>query len=420
MFSNKHWTKVRPWRHRSVMGPFFVLMAMIWNPAAALAGHVGAIEIRDSEITLRFDDLVAGASTFLLAGPDRIALDISGAEAGRSPQGVGLVRAVRQGQQGPGTARIVLDLAQPAVVSGARFAADGRSLTFRLRPVSADEFARVSRGPRTELQPPAGFRAKPPEKRYSVTIPIGKPKPAVSLPRIEGPDNSRLPLVVIDAGHGGHDPGAISPHSGNREKDITLALARAIRADLLASGRVRVALTRADDRYLVLEERFGIARRLKADLFISVHADAAENESASGASVYTLSEVASDREAARLAARENKANIINGVDLGAHSGDVSSILLDLTQRETMNVASDFARLLQREASEAVKFRTHAHRFASLIVLKAPDVPSVLFETGFISNKADAEFLASSAGQKKVARGVRDAVQIHFARQIAAR
>ena len=274
--------------------------------------------------------------------------------------------------------------------------------------------------PRAPLQPPAGFRAKRPEKRYSVTVPIGKPRPTVALPRIEGPADSRLPLVVIDAGHGGHDPGAISPHSGSREKDVTLAIARAIRDDLLASGRVRVALTRADDRFLVLEERYGIARRLKADLFISVHADAAENDTASGASVYTLSEVASDREAARLAARENKANIINGVDLSAHSGDVSSILLDLTQRETMNVASDFARLLQREAADDVKFRTYARRFASLIVLKAPDVPSVLFETGFISNKEDGEFLASPAGQKKIARGVRDAVQIHFARRIPGR
>lgn len=263
------------------------------------------------------------------------------------------------------------------------------------------------------------FWADRPKKRYSVTVPIGKPKPALPLPTIRGPNNPRLPLVVIDAGHGGHDPGAISPHSGKREKDITLALAKAIRDDLVASGRVRVALTRSDDRFLVLEERFGIARRMKADLFISVHADAAENEGASGASVYTLSEVASDREAARLAARENKANIINGVDLGAHSSDVSSILIDLTQRETMNVASDFARLLQREAADDMKFRTTAHRFASFVVLKAPDTPSVLFETGFISNKDDAEFLASSAGQRRVARGVRDAVQIHFARQIAA-
>jgi N-acetylmuramoyl-L-alanine amidase len=282
-------------------------------------------------------------------------------------------------------------------------------------PVEADLHPR-----RSEATRHAGFlRADRPKKRYSVTVPIGRPKPAVPLPRIEGPDNPRLPLVVIDAGHGGHDPGATSPYSGKREKDLTLELARAIRDDLVAGGRVRVALTRSDDRYLVLEERYGIARRLKADLFLSIHADAAENEQASGASVYTLSEVASDREAARLAARENKANIINGVDLGAHSSDVSSILLDLTQRETMNAASDFARLLQREASDEMTFRTTAHRFASFVVLKAPDMPSVLFETGFISNRRDSEFLTSKAGQRKVARGVRDAVQIHFARKIAA-
>jgi N-acetylmuramoyl-L-alanine amidase len=282
-----------------------------------------------------------------------------------------------------------------------------------------DDRAQAAWAPQADLRPSVRFRARPPGKRYSVTVPIGKPRPALPLPRIEGPDNPRLPLVVIDAGHGGHDPGAISPQSGRREKDITLALARAIRDDLVASGRVRVALTRADDRYLVLEERYGIARRLKADLFISVHADAAENTEAHGASVYTLSEVASDREAAKLAARENKANIINGVDLGAHSGAVSSILLDLTQRETMNVASDFARLLQREAADEVPFRSDAHRFASFVVLKAPDTPSVLFETGFISNPDDADFLASKAGQQKVARGVREAVQIHFARQVAA-
>lgn len=286
--------------------------------------------------------------------------------------------------------------------------------------VGAGDSVVAAPGPRTSLQPPARFRAKPPGKRYSVSVPIGQARPALPLPRIEGPDDARLPLVVIDAGHGGHDPGAISPHSGRREKDITLAIARAIRDDLIASGRVRVALTRADDRFLVLEERFGIARRLKADLFISVHADAAENDQARGASIYTLSEVASDREAARLAARENKANMINGVDLGRHSSAVSSILLDLTQRETMNIASDFARLLQREAADELSFRTTAHRFASFVVLKAPDMPSVLFETGFLSNKEDAEFLASAAGQKKVARGVREAVQLHFARQVAAR
>lgn len=266
----------------------------------------------------------------------------------------------------------------------------------------------------------AFFAAKPPGSRYSVTMPIGRPRLTVALPKIEGPDDPGLPLVVIDAGHGGHDPGATSPDSGAREKDVTLGLARALRDELLTTRRVRVALTRSDDRFLVLEERYGIARRLKADLFISLHADAAESPEARGASIYTLSEVASDREAARLAARENKANIIGGIDLSAHSNAVSSILIDLTQRETMTLSSDFARLLQREAAKAVKFRSTARRFASFVVLKSPDTPSVLFETGFISNREDAEFLASAAGQRALARGVRAAVQAHFARLAAAR
>jgi N-acetylmuramoyl-L-alanine amidase len=229
-----------------------------------------------------------------------------------------------------------------------------------------------------------------------------------------------LPLVVIDAGHGGHDPGAISPHSGAREKDVTLAIARALRSELLATRRIRVALTRSDDRFLVLEERYGIARRLRADLFISLHADAAESPDARGASIYTLSEVASDREAARLAARENRSNIIGGVDLSAQSNAVSSILIDLSQRETMALSAEFARLLQREAGTAVKFRTTARRFAAFVVLKSPDTPSVLFEAGFISNRDDAALLASSQGQRALARGMARAVQTHFARLAAGR
>lgn len=256
----------------------------------------------------------------------------------------------------------------------------------------------------------------PPVRRGGASVKLGAPKPWLEMPKIDGPANKKLPLVVIDAGHGGHDPGAISPHNGRQEKDITLAIAKAIRAELLDTGRVRVALTRRDDRFLALEQRRGIARRLQASLFISIHADAAGNSEARGASIYTLSEVASDEAAARLAARENKADILNGIDLGAHGGDVSSILLDLAQRQTMVEASAFARILQREATDDMVFRSRAHRFAAFAVLKAPDTPSVLFETGYISNREDAEFLSSASGIEKIARGVRQAVQIHFARR----
>ncbi len=259
-----------------------------------------------------------------------------------------------------------------------------------------------------------GLRARAP--RYKVVQAVPAPRKA-KLPPVRGDDGR--PLVVIDAGHGGVDPGALGPED-LREKEVTLRIARAIRDELLAGGRVRVALTRDDDRFLVLRERYGIARRLKADLFISVHCDAAGAATATGASAYTLSEVASDKEAARLAARENKADVIAGVDLGEARGDVSSILIDLAQRETMNRSAGFARLLGREAAPLMPVKANFHRMASLMVLKAPDMPSVLFETGYISNPADAAFLASDDGRERVARSVRRAVEVHFARALAAR
>ena len=262
--------------------------------------------------------------------------------------------------------------------------------------------------------------ARPQRRLHSITVPIPAAARGVSLPSVEGSRDGARPLVVIDAGHGGHDPGAINTDMGKREKDVTLAIAQAIRDQLVKSGRVRVALTRDDDKYLILQERYGIARKLGADLFISIHADAAENTEAQGATVYTLSETASDREAARLAARENKADIINGVNLGGQSGDVSSILIDLTQRESLNISASFARLLQREAAPYVPFRSSYHRFASLMVLKAPDMPSILFETGYISNADDAGFLSSREGQSKIARGVARAIEVHFTRKLAMR
>jgi N-acetylmuramoyl-L-alanine amidase len=251
-----------------------------------------------------------------------------------------------------------------------------------------------------------------------VSAPV-PPRPApFTLPRVYGSDDSR-PLVVIDAGHGGHDPGAISA-DGLREKDLTLKAAKAIRDELLRSGRVRVAMTREDDRYLIHRDRFEVARKLGASLFISVHCDAALAADATGATVYTLSEVASDKEAARLAARENKSDILAGIDLAHENRDVSSILIDLTQRETMNASAKFARLLGREAQGLIPVKENYHRMASLLVLKAPDMPSILFETGYISNPRDAAFLNSVDGRRKIAESVNRAVAIHFATRMASR
>lgn len=279
----------------------------------------------------------------------------------------------------------------------------------------------VSRG--EEAAPQPGFRvpvthsAKPPRSRYSITIPLDPPQPGLPRPRVFG--RSDRPLVVIDAGHGGHDPGALAPIGGMREKDITLAVARAIRDELLRGGRVRVALTRDDDRFLILQERAEIARGLKADLFISVHADAAPVPDASGATVYTLSEVASDRKAAQLAARENKADIINGVNLSSEKSDISSILIDLAQRETMNASARFATLLRREGS-SMGFRNDFHKMAGFAVLKAPDTPAILLEVGYITNATDVTRITSLEGKAAIATGIRRAVDVHFARRFASR
>jgi N-acetylmuramoyl-L-alanine amidase len=249
----------------------------------------------------------------------------------------------------------------------------------------------------------------------SATIP---PRPSrLSLPPVQGPRRVDAPLVVIDAGHGGHDPGSSSSDGDEQEKDVALKIARAIRDELLDSGKVRVAMTRSDDRFLVLQERREIARRLHADLFISVHCDSAPNNAARGASIYTLSETSSDRVAAALAARENKADVINGIDLSRESNDVSSILIDLAQRETLNTSSTFAFELQRELSPLISLKPNFHKFAGLMVLKAPDVPSVLLETGYISNDDDLALLTSEEYRRKIALGVRRAVEAHFARQL---
>jgi N-acetylmuramoyl-L-alanine amidase len=222
--------------------------------------------------------------------------------------------------------------------------------------------------------------------------------------------------VVIDPGHGGHDPGSSSSDGNEREKNVALAIARAIRDELVESGRVRVALTRADDRFLIPGERREIARALHADLFISIHCDSAPSSAARGASIYTLSEISSDRVAAALAARENKADLINGVDLSSETNDVSSILIDLAQRETMNVSSAFATLVQRELSPLIALKPDFHKYAGLMVLKAPDVPSVLLETGYISNDDDLALLTSTSYRDKIATGIRRAIEAYFARQ----
>lgn len=250
---------------------------------------------------------------------------------------------------------------------------------------------------------------------YLVRVDLPRLAPMTALPVVEG--SAGWPLVVIDPGHGGHDPGAAG--SGFQEKDVVLGLAHSLKAELEDAGGVRVALTRADDRYLLHAERFEIARKLGAELFISLHADSAgEGGGAGGASIYTLSNRASSDAAARFAARENASDMLNGVDLEQQSGAVGSLLVELAQRRTSARSDEFAALVLREAEGKIAFHPQARRYAALKVLRAPDVPSILFESGFITNAADAERLTSPRGRAAFASSLASAIRIYLATHAA--
>ena len=249
---------------------------------------------------------------------------------------------------------------------------------------------------------------------YVVSVKLERGQGVVSLPQIQGPQDPTRPLVVIDPGHGGRDPGAGS--GPTKEKQLTLAIALALRDDLLRSGGVRVALTRSDDRFLALGERSAIARKMGADLFISIHADSTEVEAgAVGASVYTLSAKGSSEVAERMAARENAVDLIGGVPIRQQDDTVSAILVDLSQRKTQGQSEEFARLILREARGKVPFKDSTFQSAAFAVLKSPELPSVLLESGYINHPSDLARLTSREGQLALAEVVGQAIRVFFPR-----
>lgn len=260
-----------------------------------------------------------------------------------------------------------------------------------------------------------GAKSSPPQhtaglgeaRAVALTVPLAPP---VSDIRVYGARAAGRPIVVIDAGHGGRDPGATSVSGEMTEKQLTLAVARELRDRLVASGRVRVALTREDDRYLTLDQRAAIARKLGAGLFLSLHMDSAPNPLARGASVYSLSDVASDAEAARFANSENR----SGGGFPAADGSIRSILADLALREQMEASAGLATRLVRKAAGRVLLRPQPHRFADFHVLRRAGVPAVLVEGGYISNVEDEALLARPEQRTKLVRALAQAVEADIA------
>ena len=219
-------------------------------------------------------------------------------------------------------------------------------------------------------------------------------------------------VVAIDAGHGGIDPGALGA-SGTYEKHVTLAMAKELAEALEKSGRYKPVLVRDRDVFIRLRDRIAIARGAGADLFVSLHADAIDDPRVRGLSVYTLSEKASDKEAEMLADRENKADLIAGVNLSGETPEVTNILIDLAQRETMNESARFAGRLVKNLNQETKLLRNSHRFAGFAVLKAADVPSVLVELGFMSNPQDEAGLKTKAYRTQMVRAIVQSVDDYF-------
>lgn len=250
---------------------------------------------------------------------------------------------------------------------------------------------------------------------YVLQVPMSESGTDFTLPPVLGARGSQFPLVVLDPGHGGFDYGATG--EGYREKDLALGLALALRDELVKTHDIRVAMTRDSDHFVPLDDRLAMARQLGADLFVSIHADSAGDKSeVTGASIYTLSNEASSKLAAQFAARENAADKVNGVELGEHSRAVNDILLDLSQRQTQAQSREFAQLIERSGEGLLQFHPQTQRSASLVVLRSPDVPSVLYEAGFVTNASDAARLSSTKGRVNFSAAIARAIRTFLVRR----
>jgi N-acetylmuramoyl-L-alanine amidase len=344
-------------------------------------------------------------AAFTLADPYRVVVDLPQVTfqlpARTGEHGRGLIKAFRYGLVMQGGSRIVIDATGPVRVDKAFVLepVDGQPARLVLDLVSID---------RTSFMRNLALEAKP--RRAPETKPVEHAKR----------NNDGRPLIVIDPGHGGPDTGTVAA-SGEMEKTIVLEFAQALTERLEKGGKYRVAMTRTDDRFVPLGERVRMARGQGAALFVSIHADALASRGEAdvrGATVYTVSDTASDAEAARLAEDENKADAIAGVDLSSEPEEVADILIDLTQRETKNFSAHFARTVVGELKSAAKLHKHPLKSAGFKVLKAPDVPSVLIELGYVSNKQDLKLMTTEAWRARTSGAVAQAVNTFFATRLA--
>lgn len=378
-----------PRRRAFVAAAAALIVPALVRPLAARA--IGAAALAQDEDVTRLTLTLAEPvpfRLFTLDKPLRLVIDIEGAAwgAGAPPPGIGPVLRLRAALNRPGVTRVVLDLAEPVAVRRAALAPDGGALVVELAPAPRTVFLREEAASEPLPRP-----AQPPER----------------------------PLIVLDPGHGGRDPGAIGT-SGTQEKRIALAAALELRRILEASGRYRVAMTRTRDVFVPLAERVRFAQSRNAALFLSIHADALDDASVRGASVYTLAEHASDSIAERIARNENRADRFVGPSFQGVTPEVARILISLVRRETLNGSARMARHAVASLRREVTMLPNSHRFAGFVVLKAPDVPSVLIEMGFMSSRADEALLRRADHRRKLAAAMAEAVQRYLEETVPVR
>jgi N-acetylmuramoyl-L-alanine amidase len=353
---------------------------------------------------------------FALADPYRVVVDVPQVnfqlKAGAGTAGRGLIKAFRYGLVMPGGSRIVFDLTGPAKIANSYVlaAANGQPprLVLELEQVDRTTFVQLlGAESRPELKPAISD---------SAAVATVSAEPNAAAKPVASADTR--PVVVIDPGHGGLDNGTQA--GGTNEKELVLGFGLALRDRLEKSGKYRIVMTRTDDTFIPLTDRVKVARNQSAALFVSIHADALPRREgdAHGATIYTLSDKASDAEAERLAEAENKADAIGGVNLTEEPTEVADILIELAQRETRTFSNRFARLLMGEMKTTVRMHKHPLKSAGFKVLKAPDVPSVLVELGYVSNKGDLELLVSENWRNRTAGAMAQAIDAFLAKRLA--
>ena len=435
-------------RFEQVLLAAMLLAALFWN--LANASEIKQLRIESGATGTRAELLLDREGPYKLIdlrNPDRLVVDFPESRLHRGlnlPKAAGLVKAVRTGQPQPGAVRIVFDLAGSVAVLKPRIerSADGPRLVLEwpgdgdaastpvtavAMPPARDPIAEIAQSTAEVAVAPVPAPAVAAPTTIATGIPTrvatGKPEsvlpatPAVEAPR-PAPQRSMQPgmrplVIAVDAGHGGQDPGAIGPN-GNREKNVTLAIARELARQINATPGMKAYLTRDTDVFIPLNRRAVLARGAKADIFVSIHADAAENREATGSSVYVLSTRGASSQRARwLADKENAADLIGGVKLA--SGDtLKSVLLDLTQSGQMKASSDAANHVLGSLGSVGKTRRVEH--ANFAVLRTSDVPAMLVETGFISNPGEEQRLADRDYQRSLASAILDGVHAYFSRQ----